>query len=61
VSAIAASSPKPHASAPAFASRSFADQLDAGSVKRLDQFHERVDVAADHPFARFHALNGGER
>src|SRR3990170_168462 len=61
VSAMSRSSLQPHAAACALACRSLADQFDAGSVKRLDQLHERVDIAADHPVARFHPLNGGER
>jgi hypothetical protein len=61
VSAIAGSSLQPRAAASALACRSLADQFYAGSVKRPDQLHERVDIASDHPVARFHPLNGGER
>jgi hypothetical protein len=61
VSAIVSSSLQPHAAAFALAGSPLDDQLDAGGVERFDQFHERVDVTADHPVARFHPLNGGER
>jgi hypothetical protein len=29
--------------------------------ERRDQLHQRLDVAAHHAVARFHALDGGQR
>src|SRR5687767_3481793 len=37
------------------------DQLDPGLVQGRDQLHQRIDVAANHVLAGFHALNGGDR
>jgi hypothetical protein len=34
------------------------DQLDPGILQRRNQFHQRIDVAADNSVACFHALNG---
>jgi hypothetical protein len=61
VSAIAGSSPQPHTSAFALACSTFSDQLDAGGFERLDQLHERVDIAADHSPAPFHPLDRRQR
>jgi hypothetical protein len=61
VSAIAKSRPEPHAAASPLAHRPFADQLDPRSGKRPDHLHKRIDIAADHPVAPFHPLDGRER
>ena len=34
--------------------------FDAEAIERRDQLHQRLDVAADHAVARFHALDGGQ-
>ena len=39
------------------AERALRNQLDPGGVERSDQLHQRIDIAADHPFARLHALD----
>jgi hypothetical protein len=36
------------------------DQFNPGVLKRGNQLHEGVDVAADDAIARFHALDGGD-
>src|SRR5689334_13775484 len=41
--------------------RTFADQLDARFAQCADQLDERIDVAADHAFGGFHALDGRQR
>src|SRR5690606_37382535 len=56
----AGSSLEAHAAPPAGAGRPFADQLDASGIERIDDFHERIDVAADGPRARLHPLDGRE-
>src|SRR5690348_7590639 len=38
--------------------RALADELDAGRVEGADELHQGIDRAADHPVARFHALDG---
>src|SRR5215475_3356544 len=60
--AIALPSPlQPHAAAPSLADGSLADQLNPRRRERVDELHQGIDVAADHPFARFHALDRGQR
>src|SRR5262245_6650133 len=60
--AIARPSPlQPHAAAPGLADGSLADQLNPRRRERIDELHQGIDVAADHPFARFHALDRGQR
>src|SRR5256885_8863725 len=48
---------QPDAAAAAVARRALVDELDPEAVKRGDQLHQRLDVAADHAVARFHALD----
>src|SRR5437763_12057654 len=45
----------------AFADGTLVDKLDTGFLKRGDELHQGIDVAADHSVARLHALNGGKR
>ncbi len=52
---------EPHTASAAGGGRAFADQLDAIGRKRIDQLHQRVDIAAHDAVARFHALNGWQR
>src|SRR5262245_17690590 len=60
--AIASPSPlQPHAAPPAVADGSLADQLNPGRRERVHELHQGIDVAADHAFARFHALDRGQR
>ena len=40
---------------------SLADEFHARAAQRLDQFHQRIDIAANDAVARFHALNGRYR
>ena len=35
----------------------FADQFDAAGGERIDELHQRVDIAAHHAARSFHALN----
>ena len=49
------------AAAAGLAGRAFADELDAGGIEGADEPHQRIDVAANDAFARFHALDGGHR
>jgi hypothetical protein len=37
------------------------DQFDPGILQCRNQFHQRIDVPADHSVACFHALNGRDR
>ena len=37
------------------------DQLDPGALERGNQFHQGIDVGADHTVAGFHALDGRHR
>src|SRR5215470_4185094 len=57
----ARSCPQPHASPAAWAHGALADQLNAGGAKRIDELHQRIDIAADDAVARFHALDGRQR
>ena len=52
---------QPHAAPAAWAGRALADELDAGGIERADQFHQRIDIAADDAIARFHALDRRHR
>src|SRR5581483_3987188 len=61
VSAMAGSRLQPHAATAALAHGTLSDQLDARRVERLDQLHERIDIAADDAVACFHALDRGQR
>ena len=37
------------------------DQFDSRVIERRNQFHQRIDVAADDAVARLHALDGRHR
>src|SRR3990167_7687256 len=37
-----------------------ANQLDAGGGEGADEFRQRIDIAAHHPVARLHPLDGGD-
>jgi len=52
---------KAHPSASHRARRARIDQLDPGALERGNQFHQRIDVGADHTIAGFHALDGRHR
>ena len=52
---------QPHAAAAAVAGRVVGDELDAERVERRDKLHQRIDIAADHALAGFHALDGRQR
>src|SRR5215471_5282978 len=61
-SAIPCLSPlQPHATSTGVTDRAFPDQFDARNRKRVDELHQRVDISPDDPFARFHALDRGQR
>src|SRR5258705_6995997 len=53
--------PQADTAAAALARRTFVDQFDAQPLERRNQLHQRLDVAADHPIARLHALDRGQR
>src|SRR6266404_554812 len=53
--------PQPHASATIRARDARTDQFDARFIKRGNQLHQRIDIAADHTIAGFHALDRGYR
>lgn len=36
-------------------------KFDARAFQRRDQFHQRIDVAANNPATRLHAPDGGDR
>jgi len=50
-----------HAAASSHTRHARIDQLDARILKRGNQLHERIDVAADHTVAGFHALDRRNR
>jgi hypothetical protein len=52
---------QPHTAPTGVTDRSFPDQLDARSRKRIDELHQRVDISPDDSLARFHALDRGQR
>jgi hypothetical protein len=39
----------------------FVNHFDAGTVKRDNQLHQRIDIASDNVLAGFHALNRWHR
>src|SRR5688572_24034761 len=49
-----------NAAAAVLARRAFVDQLDAEALQRRNELHQRLDVAAHHAVARFHALDRGQ-
>src|SRR6266478_2172203 len=53
--------PQPDTSATSRARDARIDQFDPRSIKRGNQLHERIDVAADHAVAGFHALDRRHR
>src|SRR5215471_17519622 len=52
---------QPHTASTGVTDCAFADQFDARGRKRVDELHQRVDIAPDDPLARFHALDRGQR
>src|SRR6266481_2247997 len=61
-SAILCPSPlQPHATPTIVTDRPFADQFDARGRERVDELHQRIDISANDPVARFHALDRGQR
>src|SRR4051812_14665134 len=52
---------QPHATTTIVAGGAFRDQFDPGGRKRIDEFHQRIDVPAHDPAARFHALDRRQR
>jgi hypothetical protein len=61
-SAILCLSPlQPHTTPTGVTDCPFPDQFDARRRKRVDEFHQRVDISPDDPVARFHALDRGQR
>ena len=46
---------------PEWLARVVGDELDAERIEGGDELHQRIDVAADHALARFHALDGRQR
>ena len=53
--------PQPDASATGRARNARIDQFDPRVLKRGNQLHQRIDIAADDAVAGFHALDGGHR
>src|SRR3954463_8279482 len=49
------------AAATRVARRALVDEIDAEAIERGDELHQGLDVAPDHPVARLHALDGGQR
>ena len=41
--------------------RVLSDEFDAHRIQCLNEFHQRIHITADDAFARFHALDGGQR
>ena len=52
---------QPNAASAVFADGAFADELDTRSLERGDELHQRIHIASDHAFARFHSLDRGKR
>src|SRR3954465_10235240 len=52
---------QPHATTTIVAGGAFRDQFDPGGRKRIDELHQRIDVPAHDPAARFHALDRWQR
>ena len=52
---------KAHPSPAGRARRARIDQFDPGALERGNQFHQGIDVGADHTVAGFHALDGRHR
>lgn len=49
---------QPNAASPVLTDCAFADELDTGGLKRRHDLDERINDAADSPFAGFHPLDG---
>lgn len=52
---------KAHAATFALAYRTVCNQFDTLCGERLDELHHGIDIAANDPIARFHALDGWNR
>ena len=52
---------EPNSAPAARAELSLADQLDTGTLERIDQFHHRVQIAPDLAVTALHPLNGRQR
>src|SRR3954454_12959257 len=48
---------EPHAASAASADGTLPDQLDSILRQAVDELHERVDLAANHPLRSFHTLD----
>src|SRR3974390_2403002 len=52
---------EPHSATAAPRGRAFTDQLNAARRECVDEFHQRLDVTADHTLGGLHPLDGWQR
>jgi hypothetical protein len=52
---------KPNTSSSGWTRSAFVDEFDSSPFKGGDQFHERIDIAADNAIAGFHPLDRRNR